>query len=170
MATLLARIMHIPSMVNLQGGDSVGISSLNYGVMHRSLFKQLALWAYNKTNVLTTLTFYQKDLINRQGISRPILVIPFGADRSVFRACAKNHEGISIFKFLHVSNYNVIKDTGTLLRTFALIAKHKNSRLRIIGGQYEKSDHKELCRELGIESLVEFCGSVAYDEINKHYE
>ena len=96
LATLLAWMMHMPSIVNLQGGDSVGISSLNYGVMHRPMFKRLALWTYNKATILTTLTFYQKDLINRQGISRPIFVIPLGVDRSVFRAGSKKNEGLRL--------------------------------------------------------------------------
>lgn len=169
LATLLARMLGLPSLVNLQGGDAVGISSLNYGVMHRPLFKKLALWTYQKATLLIALTYYQSDLISQYGVSRSIRIIPFGADRLVFKHFLKEKNDSPI-NFIHVANYNPIKDTPTLLKAFAIIAKRKGSRLRIIGGQYEKSNGRQLCKELGIESMVEFCGPVVYEEIHKHYE
>jgi len=93
LATLLSKVLFRPSLVCLQGGDSVGIPSLNYGVMHRG-FKRLVLWTYRNATVLTALTFFQKNLLHGYGLSRPIRIIPLGADPSVFKFfLKKEHPG-----------------------------------------------------------------------------
>lgn len=169
-ATILAKILGLPSMINLQGGDCIGIPSLNYGIMHRPWLRRMALWAYQRSTVLTTLTFFQRDLVTRQGVKRPVSVIPFGADRMLFGNLARVTKANKPLHFLHVANYNPIKDTPTLLRTFSVIHQQKECHLRIVGGGYEQSGYLQLCIELGIESHVEFIGPVAYQDIHRHFE
>lgn len=169
LVTLLSKVLFRPSLVCLQGGDSVGIPSLNYGVMHRG-FKRLVLWTYRHATVLTALTFFQKNLLNRYGVSRPIRIIPLGVDPSVFKFSLKNEHPGQPYRFIHVSNYNPIKDPETLLKAFALISKKKEARLRIVGGEYTESTSKQLCSDLGIETKIEFHGPAVYSAMYNHYE
>ncbi len=164
-ATLMAKILFLPSVVNLQGGDAAGIRALNYGVMHRPWFKRLALFTYSQATVLTALTYFQRDMVIGNGVSRSIQVIPLGVDPTIFKVFPGKTRPGDPHHFIHVSNYNLIKDPETLLRAFALICKTKAASLRIVGGEYDKSNLQQLCENLGIARNVDFYGPVQYNKI-----
>jgi len=126
LATLLARFLGLPSMINLPGGDSVGIARLNYGIMLRPAFRRCALWTYRHATVLTALTEFQSRTVRAYGVSRAIRVIPYGANPSLFVFSGKSTSGEC--NFIHVSNYNLIKDPEMLLKSFAAIEKKKTGR------------------------------------------
>ncbi len=169
LTTLIAKALFLPSLVNLQGGDSVGIASLNYGVMLRPGSRRLALWTYQHATALTVLTYFQKNSIRGYGVSRPVRIIPLGADPSLFKLSLNRKNQGEPCKFIHVSNHNAIKDPMTLLKAFALICEKKEARLRIIGGEYGESTAKQLCRELGMEEKVDFYGPAVYSAMPEHY-
>src|SRR5258706_130256 len=52
LATVLSRIVHIPSAVYLLGGDATGIKSINFGILHKPIQRKIALWAYRQTTLL----------------------------------------------------------------------------------------------------------------------
>jgi glycosyltransferase involved in cell wall biosynthesis len=169
LAVVLGKIYHLPVSVNLGGGDSVGIQSIGYGVMLNPWFKKWALWSYRNATVLTVLTNFQKNLIERYGISRPIDVIPFGVDPGLHGEKKDDFPETETIHFLHVSNYHPVKDFEMLLKAFNLIRQKRKATLRVVGGDYDRLLRDEVIKELGIEGEIEFRGPVAHTRMSEHY-
>lgn len=167
LVTFLSKLVRRPSVIHLQGGDAVYIPSVKYGSL-KGFLKMLMLWAYNHCSVLIALTRFQETRLIEAGVSRSIEVIPFGPDVSLFprKEKANLHSPI---RFLHVGNLLPVKDQRTLLNTFALIAKTIPAQLRIIGEDHLHGLIQDHCRELKMESSVEFIGIQPYDQMPVHY-
>jgi glycosyltransferase involved in cell wall biosynthesis len=72
--------------------------------------------------------------------------------------------------FLHVANLTEVKDQRTLLRAFAHIAARRDSRLRIVGGDYLNGEIQREAEVLGIGEIVEFLGFVPHELLPEHYQ
>ena len=166
LVTLLGKLLGLPSVIYILGGDAAGVSSIDYGIFHRPWKRRVALWAYKRTSVLITISRFQKDYLTQFGVDRIIDVIPWGADQSRFAFRKKSPEGV--IHFLHAAHLAPVKDQVTLLRAFSLLS-NQSAKLRIVGGDTMGGAIQKLCRELGLEDSVEFLDMVPYDEMPQHY-
>jgi glycosyltransferase involved in cell wall biosynthesis len=166
-AVVLGKILKIPSAVYVLGGDAAGIPSINYGIFHRPLLKQVALWTYNHAKLLLAISYYQKDQLLSFGVRKSVCVIPWGADEFLYKF--KIIEPGEVLKCIHVGNLSPVKDQVTLLKAFALINKNYPSTLSIFGEDCLNGAIERLCRKLGIENQVKFYGVVPYHEMPEHY-
>jgi glycosyltransferase involved in cell wall biosynthesis len=168
LVVILAKILNKPSVIHLQGGDSVSIPALRYGVFYNPIRRRICLWAYKKCTCLIALTSYQVKFLREFGIWRAVDIIPFGVDTALFKY-QSGHFRYPALRCLHVANQTPVKDQETMLRAFALIHGRTSAFLKIIGADFYGGRLKKLCVELGIEKNVSFLGSKAYKDIVHYY-
>jgi glycosyltransferase involved in cell wall biosynthesis len=162
----LARLLRIPSMVNLLGGDSVGIHSIRYGVMCNPTSKRLALWAYERATKLTVLSVFQKEMLKRQRLKNEPEVIPWGSELAAFPFLVKSRT--NELRIIHIASLNEVKDQTTLLQAFKRVRKKIPATLRIIGADYMDGKIHALSNELGLGEDVVFLGIIPYDQVPLH--
>jgi len=165
--TMISKVIGRPSVIHLQGGDAVYMSSINYGSL-KGLMKNLMIWSYRHCSVLIALTHFQKDKLIEAGVSRPIDVIPFGADLNLFKRKEELNLHVPV-RFLHVGNLLPVKDQITLLNSFAWIVKSVAAELRIIGEDHLHGFIQNRCKELNLQDRVMFMGIQPYDQMPEHY-
>lgn len=165
MAVILGKLFDKPCIVHLQGGDATCIPALRYGAFYQPLSRKLSRWAYREAKILIALTNYQKQNLDRQGIKRKVEIIPYGPDLTKFKI-KEGGKRDNYNQFIHIGNHNLLKDQVTLLNAFHIISgRLPNSKLRIVGYDALNGELKKRSIQLGIDHLVEFIGSVPYDDI-----
>jgi glycosyltransferase involved in cell wall biosynthesis len=166
----IGKHLGIPAVVSFLGGETAFLPKIRYGNMSRPSTKLMTLWVAKHSDALVTLTHHQLNELQKCGYEpRCRDVIPFGADRKVFTATAKD---ISIrpIRFLHVANLYAVKDQPTLLRAFRRITESVDAHLRIIGEDQSSGMIHKLANEMGIQQRVEFLGHTPHRNLPQHYE
>lgn len=166
LATSLSKIVNIPSAVYLLGSDAAGIESINFGILHKPITRRIALWTYRNTTLLLGISEFQKKQLSTYGIEE-IKIIPWGIEKDVYRFNAKKVS--SPLHIIHVAHLTPVKDQVTLVKAFALIAKQRPAQLRIFGEDFLKGSIQKLCKELGVESQVEFLHVIPYPQMPEQY-
>ena len=166
LATLLSKILRIPCAVYILGSDAAGIPSINYGILHRPILRELALWTYRHTSLLLTISDFQKLQLQHHGILRAI-TIPWGTELSEFRLTAKK-PGPTLH-IIHVGHLAPVKDQVTLLKAFALIEKEYPAELKIFGEDFLNGAIQKLCKDLSVEKQVQFLGVVPHRQMPQEY-
>jgi glycosyltransferase involved in cell wall biosynthesis len=167
LATVLSKLMKIPSAVYLLGSDSYGVKKINFGILHKPLLRLLALWTYRHATLLFGISDFQKKELAKYGIDRTI-VIPWGAESKSFRFSIRKKD--DVLYVIHVGHLSLVKDQATLLRAFAIISKNHPCELRIFGEDVMNGAMQKLAEELGIEQQVQFSGMIPYYKMPEHYE
>lgn len=165
---LLGKILKLPTAVYLLGGDSAGIPSINYGILHKPALRTLAFWIYNRCTLLLGISHYQQAQLSSFGLKRPIVVIPWGADPSAYPFREKRPG--DTLHFIHVAHLTPVKEQQTLIRSFALINQKRSSELKIFGVDCMDGAIQQLCKTLKVEDRVTFSGMVPYDSMPLHYQ
>lgn len=170
-ATILAsKFFKLTSIIYFLGGETAYLPSISYGNMGPTIKGFMTRFVCRKADVLTVLTNFQVQQLQKFGIKRPdVKVIPSGIDVRLF-APQKKRFPIEPYHFLHVANIQKVKDQFTLLKTFALINAKAPSLLRIAGADYMQGKIHKLADELGIKDRIEFCGYLTQEEVQKQYQ
>jgi glycosyltransferase involved in cell wall biosynthesis len=167
-AVLLGKIFKIKSLISLQGGDAIALPEINYGQLNRPLQRRILLWALRRCTHLLCPTRFMYDNLIRSGLKRASVdFIPLGVDDSIFTFQEKPI-GLPI-QFLHIGNFNRVKDQATLLRAFSLITNEAPAQLTIIGEGELEGELKTLTEELLLADVVTFRKPVAHYELVSIY-
>ena len=164
---VLSKLVSLPSIIHLQGGDAVHIPSIGYGSLN-GYSKKLMLWAYHRCTMLIALTAFQKGKLIEAGLKRSVEVISYGPDLKLFLSSPGVTQSQPIH-FLHVGNLLPVKDQITLLNAFASITKSISAELRIIGEDHLNGLVQERCRKLHLQHKVEFIDIQPYEKMPLHY-
>lgn len=168
-AVLLGKIIGIPSLVTLQGGEGAAIPSIKYGNMLSANLKKITLWTCEQASCLTSISSFLLRNLQHHGLKRQdALVIPFGVNREVFKFSSKQRSGI--LNIIHVANLTEVKDQVTLLNAFSIITATIPSHLTIIGGDYLKGKIRQQAEALGLQNSVTFISEVPQSELHAYYE
>jgi glycosyltransferase involved in cell wall biosynthesis len=167
-AVLLAKFFNIRSLISLQGGDAIALPEINYGQLLRPLQRRLIMWSlHNCTHLLCPTRFMYDNLVGFGLKRKSTDFIPLGVDESIFTF--QSNEFHSPIQFLHIGNFNRVKDQATLLRAFRLIANKVSVRLTIIGEGELEQDLRTLTNELRLSELVTFQKPVAHHKLPSLY-
>ena len=169
-SVLGGKLVGIPSVVTLLGGEAASIPQYRYGNMHKLISRYPTLWALWRATNITMLTRYQLDQLRRFGFVRTegIQIIPFGADAELFPYVA--HRPVSPpFHLLHIGHLNRVKDQRTLLKAFQLINGRMDCHLRIVGEGALEGQLRRQAGELGIADRVMFAGFVPHRQLRDHF-
>jgi glycosyltransferase involved in cell wall biosynthesis len=166
--TCISKITNLPVAIYLLGSDAAGIPAINFGILHKPIPRRLALWAYRRAALLLAISGYQEQQLVHAGLSRSLLIIPWGADPTLYKYRFKTPS--SPVHILHVGHLNPVKDQAMLLRAFTLILQKRPVELRIIGADHLDGQVQRLCKTLGLDEHVRFLEMVPYSEMPAHYE
>jgi glycosyltransferase involved in cell wall biosynthesis len=167
-AVLLGKSFKIKSLISLQGGDAIALPEINYGQLLRPVHRRLILWSLHRCTHLLCPTKFMYDNLVRFGLQRKLVeFIPLGVDSSVFTFRIK--EISNPCRFLHIGNFNRVKDQETLLRAFQLIANQTPALLTIIGEGELENDLRLLADKLQLSEKVTFLKPVAHHQLPSVY-
>jgi len=168
LAVKLSKMLKIPCIVTLQGGETANLPEINYGNALNEKSRKKVLEVCNKVNNLIVLTSFQLAQLTMLGVKREdIDIIPYGAEEILFRF-DKTKNFIEPYEFIHIANLTEVKDQVTLLRAFKLIREKVDCQLTMIGEDYLESNIQILVRELNLDNNVLFVEAVPHQELNKY--
>ncbi|MCU0439234.1 MAG: glycosyltransferase family 4 protein [Raineya sp.] len=172
LAVILKKIFRIPVIIHLQGGDSVGIPEIGYGIFQKNNRKaKITKWAYSKANELMCLTHFQKHTLEQNGIKKTPFVIPYGVDTHIFVAPNVEKNVSNSVKIIHVADLNPVKNQSMLLLAFQEILKHiPEASLTIIGLDTLEGKIQNLAKDLGVNKHIHFLGILPRKEIVEHLQ
>jgi glycosyltransferase involved in cell wall biosynthesis len=167
-AVLMQKVVGIPAVVFLDGGEGVSFPEIQFGDLVSKRRAKINRWVINRAKEVVALTKFQRDLvIANLRISRKINVITRGVDDRMFTFSVKSLSSPVVF--LSIGYLSPIKDPVTLIKTFAAILKKKEARLIHVGEDYTKGQIQELALQLGIADKISFEGHVGYEQTPAYY-
>ncbi len=163
-AVIAGKVLHIPSLVSLPGGDIVYLPSIQYGSMSHLVKRMMVRWCIHNADHVIVLTQYQKNLMDAHGISpQHLSVIPFGVDPSFFSYYP--HALVKPLQFIFIGNLNKVKDPFTLVKAFSLLSRTFDCRLTIIGSDILNGAVQKYARDLGVDDKIQWKGKIPYEKI-----
>lgn len=167
-AVLLGKILSLPAVVTLMGGETAAIPAINYGNLLHPRLRRFTRWTCRRADHLCILTRFQNGALSQFGITGDeTTVIPIGANTTLFKPAYKSLH--PPYRFLHVGNLTEVKDQPTLLKAFRRISTQTEAELRIIGPDYLNGQLQQLAGELGIGDRISFLGKLDHAQLPNHF-
>jgi glycosyltransferase involved in cell wall biosynthesis len=168
LAVLFSKILSIPSIVTVQGGEAAAVPEIGYGNMLKPFLKKVTLFTCEKATTLVVISEFLLHQLKKHGLERnDVVIIPIGPDTKQFKYF-KKHKGSTI-RIIHVANLTEVKDQYTLLNVFSRIRKEYLAELVIIGADHMGGKIQAFSRQLGVADKVRFLGPVAHEELPQYY-
>ncbi len=167
LAVKLSKLLKIPCIVTLQGGETANLPEINYGNILNERSKKNTLEVCRKTDKLIVLTNFQLAQLRSLGMLRDdIDIIPYGAEEKLFQF-NKTKDFAEPFKFIHVANLTEVKDQVTLLKVYKIISDKINCQLTIVGDDFLQGNIQKLVKDLGLKD-VSFVDAVPHQQLSKY--
>jgi glycosyltransferase involved in cell wall biosynthesis len=164
LAVFSGKILRIPSIITLPGGDTTYIPSIRYGSLTNPLKKKLVAWCVHSASRIVLLTRYQHAVMQGHGISREqISIIPYGIDTARFKFQPRSFS--RPVQLLYIGNLNRVKDPWTLINTFYSLSQKYECRLTVIGSDILNGEVQSYARKLGVYDKILWKGKLRYDKI-----
>lgn len=165
---LIGKLVKVPSLITIQGGEAAAISHLGYGNMLKPFLKRITLWTCEHATGLNSVSRFLLQGLSRHGLRRSDASINFfGADRKLFREETRMNG--DLLRIIHVANLTEVKDQATLLKTFALILKELPAELKIVGGDFMEGKIQMLVDKMKLNDSVKFLGAIRNKDLPQHY-
>jgi glycosyltransferase involved in cell wall biosynthesis len=166
-AVAAARLLGIPSVVHVAGGEPVSMSDIGYGGRVRWRGRCQEAVVMKGATVVTAASEPELDLLSAFGIAARR--VPLGVDR-VRDWPAREPEARrpgEPARLIHVGSLNRVKDQATLLRAFARLAPgHPGVRLDIVGEDTLGGEIQRLARTLDLADRVHFHGFLTQRQLH----
>jgi glycosyltransferase involved in cell wall biosynthesis len=163
-AVAAGRMLGIPSLVTLPGGDIADLPDIAYGSLSRPRNRPVVAWTLRHASHTVLLTRYQQDLMEAQALPlERISIIPYGVDLERFPFGPTPFA--PPFQFLFIGNLNRVKDPFTLLGAFRDLAERFDCRLTVLGTDLLGGDVQALAQAWGLEGRIDWRGKVGHDQI-----
>ena len=163
-AVLAAKMLRIPSIVSLLGGDVVYFPTIDYGSVRTVAHKKIITWCIKNADRVTVLTRFQEQVMKANGISRKhVAIIPFGVNITQFSL--RPHAPFGCLEFIFIGNLNRVKDPYTAIRTFSLLTRNRDCHLTVVGSDTLAGGVQEYARSLNVYERIEWKGKVRHETI-----
>ena len=163
-AVLAGKLMRIPSVVSLLGGDAVYLPSIRYGGLRNGFHRKIIQWCVCQADRVSVLTNFQQRTMGANGVMCKYLsIIPFGVDTSKFIFQPRTLSEPIRFSF--IGNLNKVKDPFTLIKVFSLLVRKINCTLTVVGPDILNGQAYEFAGTLGINDKIQWRGKVPHDAI-----
>jgi glycosyltransferase involved in cell wall biosynthesis len=168
LAVVMGKLVRVPSVVTVQGGEGAALKNIGYGNMIRPRVKKITLWTCEKATGFNSISFFLVDELKKHGLKRTdASVIPFGPERTIFKHVPKKKG--KMLRLIHVANLTEVKDQFTLLRAFEIISQAIPAEIRIIGGDYMNGVIQRQAEEMGLTNKIKFLGAIPNKDLAEHY-
>lgn len=164
-SAVIKLILKIPLIIHLQGGDSVYLADIKYGIFGNRVIAMFARWAYNLADELVVLTNFQKAKLTENFKGKLPKVIPFGVDNDIFNDSDCYKKLKAPYRFLHIAHISPVKNQKLLLDAFKEILQKVDSELKMFGCDTLDGKIHQYANEIGIASNVHFLGDVPHKEV-----
>jgi len=180
LATLAGRLLRVPTLVSLAGGELVALHDIQYGDQ-RVAWERLKVatslrWASGVSAGSRQLAAMAERRLRTHPRARTkgcVHVAPLGVDLDLFKPTpgpASDAPASSNPRLLHVGTLTPVKDQATLLRAFARVrGAGVPATLDIVGGGPLRSELDCQARELGVDGSVRFWGEIDHAELPSVY-
>jgi glycosyltransferase involved in cell wall biosynthesis len=166
-AVWAARLLNVPSVVSLLGGEVANLPEIAYGgLTDRSQTRRLKQVCDRATAIVTLSRFQDAKLKEVHAVDST--VIPLGVDTRKFAFRDRPIE--SPCQFIHVANLTEVKDQATLIKTFAILRARIDCHLTIVGPDHLQGQLHKLVNSMGLDSEVTFTGPVRHAELPRYLE
>jgi len=157
-AVTAARILRLPCVVHVAGGELVALAEIGYGgrLSWKGRLREAVL--LRSATVVTAASAAMIEALARLGISAQRL--PLGVDLSVWPAREPVRRDITkAARLIHVASLNEVKDQTTLLHALAaLSAAGLDFQMDIVGEDTMEGEIQALSIRLGLSERVRFHG------------
>lgn len=174
LASVAGRVLRVPVLVSLAGGELVQLSSIGYGDQ-RSAWERLKVRA--SLRLASRVSAGSRQLVRRAcGVRADVAYAPLGVDTTLFRPAAASHSPPAAQQsasmapprhVLHVAALTPVKDQPTLLRAIAAVPL---AHLDVAGEGALLPLLQHLRRELGLDARVRFLGAVDHAALPALYQ
>ena len=165
LAALAGRVLRIPTLVSLAGGELVKLRDINYGDQ-RSRWERLKVAA--SLRLAARVTAGSRTLLEHaRGFvdERKLYWAPLGVPTELFHG--QDNSGCGL---IHVGTLTPVKDHVTLLRALAKVRDSDASvRLDVVGGGPLRESLEQLAAALGVQEGVRFRGDVDHGRLPDLY-
>jgi glycosyltransferase involved in cell wall biosynthesis len=157
LAVLGGRMLNIPSVVSLVGGEVVRLPDIGYGALLSPSGRLMMRWVMRRATHVTACTQFLQRMA--QPFRAQVDVVPLGVDGAYFELGANRvaRAPNDPIKLLHVASLNRVKDQTTLLNAMQRVVRvQPNVHLDIIGSDTLNGAVQRHCAALGLNTFVTF--------------
>jgi glycosyltransferase involved in cell wall biosynthesis len=162
-AVLAARLLKIPVVVTVAGGELARLPNIRYGGF---------LTARERFVVKSTLRFASCVTAATEFALRPVRLtrpdairLPLGIDTGRYEHNGK-FNGSNAWRLIQVAHLNRVKDQPTLLRAFQAVREQEpRARLEIVGEDTLRGEIQRMARDMGLDGSVSFPGVLPVDQV-----
>jgi glycosyltransferase involved in cell wall biosynthesis len=156
-ATALGRMLRVPVVVSIGGGEAVWIPEARYGGAGSVAGRAQLRATLRLANAISAGSTFAADFLPGDA-ARRTRIIPLGVRCAAFDAPPDRPEGPP-WRLIHVGDANLVKDQETLLRALArVLARCPGVSLDCVGEDMLDGRLVHTARTLGIEPHVTFHG------------
>ena len=172
LAVLAGRLLGIPTIVSLAGGELVGMRDLPYGGQLSATERVKVRTALGLAHIVTAGSESLLELAEPWVASKPpgrVRRVPLGVDTDMFRPPASGSPGGQI-RLIHVASLCPVKDQATLLRAAAELRDRRLPfQLEILGSGGLAPDLRAMAKELDLQESVHLRGDKPHDRLPGEY-
>ena len=166
-AVKLSKLLKIPCLVTLQGGETANLPEINYGNILNERSKKKTLEVCKKADKLVVLTNFQLIQLRSLDVHRDYIdIIPYGVEEKLF-PFNKTKNFAEPYKFIHIANLTEVKDQETLLKTFKFLSEKIDCQLTMIGDDFLDGKIQKLAQDLGLKNVF-FVNAVPHQQLSKY--
>jgi len=161
-AVAAGRMLRLPVMVSIGGGELVWLPDAAYGGQRGLLGRAKTSLILQMADAVSSCSRHSLEPLTR--IRQDAFWLPWGVDWRLFDGPTERAPGPP-WRLLHIASLNRVKDQGTLLRAVRLIRDQVPVELDCIGEDTLGGSVQRLAVELGLEAAVTFHGFKPVEEI-----
>lgn len=157
-AVAAAKLLHLPSVVHVAGGELVGLAEIGYGGRLGWKGRLRESVVLRSATVVTAASASMIEALSRIGVSAKRLAL--GVDLNVWPSREPVRRDITMpARLIHVASLNRVKDQPTLLKAIAaLMRTGLEFELDIVGEDTLQGEIQALTARLGLSAKVRFHG------------
>ncbi len=174
LAVLAGRLLGIPAVVSVAGGELVALPDIGYGTQLSATGRWLVRRALRRATRVAVGSRSLAAMVEPHVRAGRLVRLPLGVDAGRFsppRAAAPDPATLTGgLRLLHVGSLVPVKDQASLLRAVALVAGHvPEIHLHVVGSGPLRPALEGLARQLGLGGKVTFHGEVRHDLLPAYY-
>jgi glycosyltransferase involved in cell wall biosynthesis len=157
-AVTSGRLLGIPSLIHIAGGELASIAEIGYGGRLRWYGRLREAWNLRAASAVTAASAPIIDMLTELGVAAHR--IPLGVDLTAWPARDPMPRDPSRpARLVHVASLNPVKDQATLLRALAsLMRSGVDFEMNVVGEDTLNGVIQSLAAELGLSERVRFLG------------
>ncbi len=170
LAVAAGRLLHVPSIVTVMGGELVGDRDLDYGVQLSKVGRRLVHWSLPRANCVTVGSRLVAQLAQRHVTVDCLRETPLGVDTALFRCDGPTVDLAGAPRLLQIASLTPVKDQSTLLQALAMLAPaFPDVHLHLVGEGPLQAVLEDQARSLGLSSHLTLHGAVHHELTPSYY-